>query len=112
MLSWALLIGLSVAGYFCISAFSHLTGGESQSYRELLRSLVKPIPLLLVIVGNVFLASAAYFGFIATNTAISIMLSIGILTSVVYSMLFLDVTVSVGKVVGILLILGGIFLLK
>ena len=112
MLNWIYFTLLASLGYLGVSIFSQLTGANAQSYTELLKNVIKPLPLLIMVVANMFLASAVYFGFLATSTAIPIMLSIGIITSLLYSVFALGAVVTLTKIVGVAFIIIGIYLLK
>ena len=111
MTQWIYFILLSICGYLGVSVFSHLVG-TAPSLMDSIKGIFKPLPLLCVLVTNICLASAVYFGFLASSTAIPIMLSVGIVTSLVYSVFFLGVTITSVKLLGVLFIVVGIYLLK
>ncbi len=111
-MTWIYFIGLSIIGYIGISIFGRLVGPESTSFTNALISTFKPLPLGVVLVANALLGGALYFGFLTTQLAIPIAISVGVLTSFVFSVAFLGAQVTLIKIVGLLFIIIGIYLLR
>lgn len=112
ILSAALFALFSVLAYICISVFAQMTGGTSTSLMQAALLALRPIPILILILGNVFFAMAVFSGFGWTRFSVPAAIAVGVVTAFVYSALFLGGTVTVTKVLGILLILLGIYLLR
>lgn len=112
LMPWVYFIGLAVAGYICISIFAQLVGPSSTSFWSAVVSTFKPLPFGVVMLGNALLGGALYYGFLSTNAAVPIAISIGVITSVAYSVSFLGVTITTTKLVGITMIIIGIYLLR
>ena len=112
MISWAYFIGLFILGYIGISVFGRLVGPESTSLVNAVLSTFKPVPLAVVLIANALLGGALYLGFLNTQLAIPIAISIGVVTSFVFSVFFLGAKITTVKIVGLLFILIGIYLLR
>ena len=110
--SAALFAFFSIATYVLISIYGQITGGNATPLYEAALSALRPLPLLLIVVGNVCFSMAIFSGLSWTRFAIPAALALGVITSFAYSALFLGGTVTVAKLVGVVLILGGIFLLR
>lgn len=102
---------LMVVGYAGISWFAQLSGGSSHSALDAFFSAVRPIPLLVVTIANMFFALGMYYGFTVTRFAIPAAISIGAVTSFVFSVVFLGAQVTLTKILGIAVVLGGVILL-
>lgn len=109
---WIYFIGLAVVGYIGIAFFNRMVGGETQSFYEAITVAFRPLPLIVMIAANVILGGAVYFGFLATSSAIPIMLSVGVVVTFLYSVLLFGVGVTITKLFGIGLIILGIYLLR
>ncbi len=111
ILNWIYFFVLGVCAYIGISYFAQLTGGGSTTALQAAIASLKPIPILILIVANVFFALAIFFGFKNTKLAIPAVLAIGVITSSVYSVVILGASFSFMELVGVALILVGIFFL-
>ena len=112
MVYWIAFILLTAVMYICISLIGRFTGGEATSVFGSVRSLFS-LPILgLVLASNVIYAISIYYGFIVTENALPISIALGVLLSFVYSLIFIGTTLTLVKVVGVTLIIVGIFLLK
>lgn len=107
-----LFFALSFLTYTLFSVFGHLTGGSPGDFWQDILEVFKPLPLLLLVIGNVFFAAALSIGFKFTSHAIPSAIAIGVIASFIYSAVFLGGTVTWIKGVGILLILAGIYFLR
>lgn len=112
MVNWMLFILLATTGYVCISIFGRLVGPESTSFLKAVMTTFKPLPLSVVMIGNMLLGGALYYGFLSTSFAITIAIAIGVVTSFVYSSIVFGITITLIKVIGVLMILIGIYLLR
>ena len=111
VLQWVLFVVVAIVAYIGIAVFAQLTGGSSTSAWQAFFSAVRPIPLAVLIVANMFFALAVYYGFLATRFAIPVTIAVGAITSFVYSVVMLGAQISLTKILGILLAIGGIVLM-
>jgi hypothetical protein len=111
ILPWVLFVVLMIVGYTGISWFAQLSGGTSQSAFDAFLSAVRPFPLLVVTVANMFFALGIYYGFSVTRFAIPAAISIGVLTSFVYSVVVLGAQVTLTKVAGVAIVILGVAVL-
>ena len=109
---WLYFVFLSILGYICISIFGRLVGPSSTSFVNAVLSTFKPLPLVVVMLGNAALGGALYFGFLATQSAIPIAISIGVVTSFVFSVTVVGAQITAVKLLGVTLIIIGIYLLR
>lgn len=112
ILSVALFALFSVLAYVCISLFGQMTGSGASTLWGAALSALRPLPLLILVAGNVFFSMAVYSGLAWTRFAIPAALALGVITSFIYSALFLGGTVTLLKLAGVALILCGIFFLR
>ncbi|MBY0110753.1 hypothetical protein K2Y00_01995 [Patescibacteria group bacterium] len=103
---------LSIVTYVLFAWFGHLTGGSPGTFWQDVFEVFKPMPLAILIVGNLFFAAAVSIGLKISPYAIPMAIAIGVIASFVYSMLFLGGTFTWVKTLGIGAILVGIYLLK
>ena|SRR3989344_2125324 len=108
----ALFFISGVIAYTLISFFGQITGGGAKTIVEVVRAVLKPLPLLLLVVGNIFFAMTVFAGFKVTQFAIPAAIALGAAVSFFYSVLVLGGTVTALKVLGVVLILVGIFFLR
>lgn len=94
-----------------IAWFAQLSGASSHTVFEAFTSAVRPFPLLIATVANMFFGLGLYYGFSVTRFAIPAAISIGVITSFVYSLIFLGAQVTLTKILGILVIIVGVALL-
>lgn len=89
----------------------HLTGAGAHSGLGAALSLFKPAALAVLLVANLFWAAAFYYGLKETKDALPMLIAIGVITSFVYSVAFLGDEVTALHLLGLVLVLGGIYLL-
>lgn len=111
LLQWIFFIGSAIVTYIGISLFGQLTGGSTSTPWAAIVSVVRPVPLILLVISNMFFAVAVYFGLTITRYAIPIILATGAITGFVYSVAVLGGSISAIKLVGILCVVAGIVLL-
>ncbi len=103
---------LSFVTYTLVALFGQLTGGSGGGFWDDVIAVFKPLPLLVLLVSNLFFAAALSFGFKFSTYAIPMAIAIGVIASFVYSTVFLGGVVTWIKVLGVVVILVGIYLLK
>ncbi|HRH24700.1 MAG TPA: hypothetical protein PK109_03905 [Candidatus Paceibacterota bacterium] len=112
ILSAFLFFVLSFITYFLIALFGHLTGGAPGTFWQSLTAAFKPLPLLLILLSNLCFAAALWHGFKITAYAIPISIAIGVIASFTYSIAILHASVTPVKLLGVMLILLGIYFLR
>ena len=112
LLNWVLFAIFGILAYICISLFGQLTGGSSTTMWQAALAAIKPVPLLVLIIGNIFFSLGLFVGFKNTPFALPAFVALGIVVSFFYSMFVLGGTVTSVKVAGLGLILLGIYFLK
>lgn len=103
---------LSFITYTLVSLFGQLTGGSDGTFWEDILEVFKPIPLVILLVSNLFFAAALSIGFKLSPYAPSMAIAVGVIASFVYASLFLGGTVTLFRIVGVVLVLAGIYLLR
>lgn len=112
MIHWFLFVSILTLMYLCISTIGKMSGGEAQSVLESVKNLFTPFLLVLVLISNILFAIGIYYGFIVTSNALTISIVIGVVTSFVYSVVMFGVSVTATKLVGLGLVLIGVYLLR
>jgi len=108
----ALFFVSGVIAYLFISFFGQITGSGTKTIIDAVRAVLKPLPLLVLLIGNVFFAITVFSGFKVTQFAIPAAIALGVIVSFFYSVFFLGGTVTALKAFGVVLILAGIFFLR
>jgi hypothetical protein len=112
ILNWGLFAITGITAYVLLSMFGHLGGGSGSSALGAALAAFKPIPFLLLIVGNVLWGVAVFFGLQNTRYAITATVALGVITSFLYSVIALDNAVNWVRLIGVALVLSGIYFLK
>ena len=112
MIHWILFIVLSFITYICISLVGYLSNTESKSVMDAVYTLLDIKIILLIIFSNIFFVSALYYGFLEVSFAITIAISIGVISSFIFSIFMYGVQVSLMHLLGVVCILAGIYLLR
>jgi hypothetical protein len=111
VLQWFLFIVTVVVAYIGISWFAQLTGGSSHTAWSTFFSALRPLPLLVMIVANMFFGLGIYFGLGITRFAIPATIAMGVVTSFVYSVVMLGAQVTLTKIVGAIVVILGVAML-
>ena len=112
ILNWVLFLFLVSFAYAGITYVGQLTAHESASVTETLIRLLKPSILFPMILATMAFNASLYYGFLATPLALSVAVSVGVIISFLYSTLIMSAGVSALKLLGLALIVVGIFLIK
>lgn len=111
-MAWIYFVGLTVLMYVAINFIGKISGGESTSALEAAKAIFSPTVFLLVVGANVLFAISIFYGFSVSSSALAISVAIGVLTAFVFSVVTLGVSVTLTKVLGLVLVVAGIYLLK
>ena len=112
MFDWLLFALTSVVAYVFITMFGVLGGGAGTSIVSAALDTFKPIPFILLLLGNVVWGVAIYLGLRQTTDAIPIAIVIGVVVSFLYDVMFMQTAVTWMHMLGLVLVLVGIYLLK
>lgn len=112
MMALILFIASAFVAYIGIAYFGQLTGAVKSGPLEAFFSTLRPLPLLVVTAANMFFGLALYYGFSITRYAVPASISIGVITSFIYAVVFLGAPVTVSKLAGIAIIILGIVVLS
>lgn len=110
-MNWIVFGVLGVLTYAAFSLVAQLTGGAAHSAVGAAFSFFKPYALVTLVVANLFWAMAVYFGLRESRDALPMLVAIGVIVSFVYSILFLHDQATPARLLGLVLVLGGIYLL-
>jgi hypothetical protein len=108
----ALFVACAAVAYVGIAFFGQLVGGAKGSALQAFLATLSPAPLLVVTVANMFFGLALYYGFAVTRFAIPATIAIGVITSFAYSVAFLGGQISLIRMLGVAIVMVGIFLLS
>ena len=112
MLNWTLFGASAIVAYGFLSAFGQLGGGSGTSGFGAAMATFKPLPFVLLVLGNVAWSVAIYYGFQNTKFAIPAVIAVGVITSFLYSVLFLGSSATATKMFGVGVILLGVYLIR
>jgi hypothetical protein len=111
-MNWLLFFVLTIVSYTLISWFSAYAGATANGPLDAFKNVLSPLGLGLVLVANILYGVAMYYGFNASKLAIPIAFSIGAIVAWAYSMVYLGKVFELNDLLGVILVLIGIFLLQ
>ena len=112
LLYWVLFVATGILSYLLLSLFGQLTGGSVNSAISAFLAAFKPIPFVVLIIGNALWGVAIFFGLQNTKYAIPGVIALGIITSFFYSVIVLENTVTWPRLVGLGFVMLGIYLIR
>ena len=111
-MNWLLAILATITSYTLFSIFG-LRTGQAESYYQAAFSLVRdPINFLLIFIGSAGFGIATFYAYKSSPSAITVVISIGLLVSFVFSILFASAAINIQKIAGLCLIITGIWFIK
>ena len=105
-MNWLLAILATIASYTLFSIFGLRTG---QAAFSLVRD---PINFLLIFIGSAGFGIATFYAYKSSPFAITVVISIGVLVSFIFSVLFASGAINIQKSAGLCLIIAGIWFIK
>ena len=111
-LYWFLFAATGIVSYVLLSLFGQLTGGSVNSAIGAFLAAFKPIPLVLLIIGNALWGVAVFFGLQNTKYAIPAVVSLGIITSFFYTVIVFENPVTGWRLFGLGLVILGIYFIR
>lgn len=112
MISWILFATISTLAYIAISLFGQLSGGSSPSALTTALSVFKPLTFITMVAGNVLWGVAVFYGLQNTTYAVTAAIALGAIVSFIYSAVILGAPITSFRILGIAVILVGIYLLR
>jgi len=112
LLYWFLFAATGIVSYVLLSLFGQLTGGSGNSAIGAFLAAFKPIPLVLLIIGNALWGVAVFFGLQNTKYAIPAVVSLGIITSFFYTVIVFENPVTWWRLLGLGLVILGIYFIR
>ncbi|MGH1537978.1 MAG: hypothetical protein ACRBDX_08010 [Gammaproteobacteria bacterium] len=111
-MNWILTILATTASYTLFSIFG-LRTGQAESFYQAAFSLVRdPINFLLIFIGSAGFGVATFYAYKSSPLAITVVISIGLLVSFVFSVIFANGEINLQKIAALCLITLGIWLIK
>lgn len=111
-MNWSLAILATVISYTLFSVFG-LRTGQAETFYQAAFSLVRdPINFLLIFIGSAGFGVATFYAYKSSSFAITVVISIGLLVSFVFSFLFAGAAINIQKLSGLCLIIAGIWFIK
>jgi len=98
--------------YIIIATIGKLTGGSAESAFDSIKRVYRPLALVLMLVGNSLFALALFYGFQVSSNAMTMAISIGIITTFIYSVFLLGVEITPAKIAGVILAVVAVYLLR
>ena len=109
---WLLAILATITSYTLFSIFGLRTGQAESFQQAALAPVSNVIDFFLIIVGSAGFGIATFYALKSSTFAITVVISIGLLVSFIFSILFVNGVVNPQKILGISIIILGIWLIK
>ena len=111
-MNWFLAFIATVVSYTVFSYFGLRTGAASSFQHALLAPVSSVINFGLILIGSTGFGVATYYALKSSPYAITAVISIGLIVSFVFSSLFTDGRVTLTRLLGLGVIVAGVWLLK
>ena len=111
-MNWLYAIIATVISYTLFSYFGVRTGDANSFKDALLTPFSHFIDFALVLAGSAGFGVATYFALKSSSFAIPMIISLGLIVSFVFSVLFADGKISISKLAGLGIIVIGVLLIK
>ena len=111
-MNWLLAILATIISYTLFSFFGMRTGLAESFRQAALAPIISPINFLLILVGSAGFGVATFYALKSSAFAITIVISVGLLVSFLFSVIFTDCEISIQKLAGFCTIILGVWLIK
>ncbi len=111
-MNWFLALIATIISYTALSYFAFRAGGTTSFRYALLLPISSPIDFALVLSGNAAFGVATYFALKNSPYAITIVISIGLIVSFVFSTFVTDGRITALHILGLGIIILGVWFLK
>ena len=111
-MNWLLAILATITSYTLFSIFGLRTGHADSFFKAALAPVSNPIDFLLILVGSAGFGVATFYAIKSSSFAITIVISLGLLVSFLFSLMFAHGVLSIQKILGICTIIIGVWMIK
>ena len=111
-MNWFLAIIATIVSYTLFSYFGLRTGAASSFQDALLAPVSSAVNFGLILVGSAGFGVATFYALKSSPFAITAVISIGLIVSFVFSSLFADGRITITRLLGLGVIVAGVWLLK
>ena len=111
-MNWLFAILATITSYTLFSIFGLRTGNAESFLRAILAPISNPIDFLLILVGSAGFGVATFYALKSSPFAITVVISVGLLVSFLFSVLFANGPINIHKIAGICTIILGVWLIK
>ena len=111
-MNWVLAIIATIVSYTVFSYFGLRTGEAASFKYALIAPFSNLLNLCLVLIGSAGFGVATFYGLKSSPYAITAVISIGLIVSFVFSSFFADGKVTAMRLLGLGIIIIGVWLLK
>jgi hypothetical protein len=112
LLYWLLFAATGIVSYVLLSLFGQLSGGSGNSAIGAFLAAFKPIPFVLLVIGNALWGVAVFFGLQNTKYALPAVIALGIITSFFYSVIVFENPITWWRLLGLGLVILGIYFIR
>ena len=112
IMNWLLTILLSIFAYTLYSYYGMRTAGATTATAAAFEMVRSWMSFGLIFMGTIGFSLALFYGSKASEFAVTVVIAIGVVVSFAFSAIVGGGLVGMGNLVGLALILGGIYLLK
>ena len=112
MMNWLLAILATITSYTLFSIFGLRTGNAQSFLQALLAPISNPLNFALILSGSIGFGLATYYALKVSTFAIPAVISLGVIVAFVFSLLFTHGELTYSKVLGVCLIIAGVWFIK
>jgi drug/metabolite transporter (DMT)-like permease len=111
-MNWLLSILFTIVAYAIISLYSIRSGAQATAWQAFFASVRSILDLGLVVVGGMFYAVALFYGTLSSDFAPSIVISLGVIVSFIFSVWLGDGVITPQRLAGIAVVMFGVWLMR
>lgn len=111
-MNWILTVLCTIGAYALISWFSIRAGEHHTLWQAFLSPFRHWLDLVLVLSGSMVYAMAIFFGIRSSSFAPSIVITLGVIVSFLFSVWLADGIITPRRVLGIGIVMVGVFLMR
>ena len=111
-MNWILALLATVISYSLFSIFGVRTGNATSFQQAALAPVSSWIDFVLIMVGSAGFGVATFYALKSSSFAITIVISVGLLVSFLFSTVFTNGEINMYRVIGFFTIICGVWLIK
>ena len=111
-MNWLLAILATITSYTLFSIFGLRTGGAESFQKAALAPVSSPIDFMLILFGSAGFGVATFYALKSSPLAITAVISLGLLVSFLFSVLFTNGEITLQRILGLCTIIVGVWLLR